>query len=154
MEIGLRKTGGDAFDARQKRLNWDGASSTRICSEGSRWTRAANRETLCHSILERLHSFRVLRMMDEAHARKLAEDGLALDEEVTLGPARELEHGWFFRWRIRAEPGAPKPLALLRPLLRLLLRSAPGRSKGRQKTPRIPGTPGRTRTCDPRLTRP
>jgi hypothetical protein len=29
-----------------------------------------------------------------------------------------------------------------------------GRSKRRQKTPRIPGTPGRTRTCDPRLRRP
>ena len=28
-----------------------------------------------------------------------------------------------------------------------------GRSKRRQKTPRIPGTPGRTRTCDPRLRR-
>jgi hypothetical protein len=44
-------------------------------------------------------------MMDEAHARKLAQAALTLDDATSLGPARELESGWFFGWSIRAEPG-------------------------------------------------
>jgi hypothetical protein len=44
-------------------------------------------------------------MMDEAHARRLAEATLTLDDGIALGPARELETGWFFGWSIRAEPG-------------------------------------------------